>query len=233
MDLTFASYNIRKAVGRDRKRDPERILSILSEIGADVVALQEADRRFGHRLSVLPPDAIRAAGYHPAPLAGKPQSLGWHGNALLLRDGIDLVEAHRLDLPTLEPRGAVRADLSLDGRRVRVAGMHLDLSGIRRRAQLRSVLSHLADCEGDCPAVLLGDMNEWLSRRGSLREFGDGWRVLQPGRSYPARRPLGALDRIVVSPQWKVAEVAVHHSDLARWGSDHLPVFARLTLPKT
>ncbi|MEP0560820.1 MAG: endonuclease, partial [Qipengyuania citrea] len=41
MQLTFASYNIHKGVGLDRKRDPERILSVLHEIDADIVALQE------------------------------------------------------------------------------------------------------------------------------------------------------------------------------------------------
>ena len=52
--LTFASYNIRKAVGLDRRRDPERIMRVLHELDADVIALQEADRRFGRRISALP-----------------------------------------------------------------------------------------------------------------------------------------------------------------------------------
>ena len=54
MELTFASYNIHKAVGLDRRRDPDRIINVLREIDADVIALQEADRRFGQRASVLP-----------------------------------------------------------------------------------------------------------------------------------------------------------------------------------
>jgi endonuclease/exonuclease/phosphatase family metal-dependent hydrolase len=41
--ITVASYNIRKAVGLDRRRDPGRIIAILAEIDADIVALQEAD----------------------------------------------------------------------------------------------------------------------------------------------------------------------------------------------
>ena len=38
MQLTFASYNIHKAVGLDRRRDPDRILAVLREIDADVIA---------------------------------------------------------------------------------------------------------------------------------------------------------------------------------------------------
>ena len=49
MQLKIASYNIHKGVGLDRKRDPDRILSVLAEIDADIVALQECDRRFGRR----------------------------------------------------------------------------------------------------------------------------------------------------------------------------------------
>ncbi|MFM5907664.1 MAG: endonuclease/exonuclease/phosphatase family protein, partial [Novosphingobium sp.] len=54
MRIKVASYNIHKGVGLDRRCDPDRILSVLREIDADVIALQEADRRFGSRASVLP-----------------------------------------------------------------------------------------------------------------------------------------------------------------------------------
>lgn len=230
MQLTFASYNIHKAIGLDRQRDPDRILSVLREIDADVIALQEADRRFGRRESVLPRRALDDSPWHEVQLAVRPESLGWHGNALLVRRGLEVAEAAIVPLPTLEPRGAVRADLMIEGRRIRVVGMHLDLSGIRRRHQIRAVLDHLGDCDGDLPTVLMGDFNEWAQRGGCWSEFARGWRVLGCGRSFPSRRPLAQLDRIITSAQWHVAEARVHHSALAAVGSDHLPVWARLGL---
>ncbi|MDE2597705.1 MAG: endonuclease/exonuclease/phosphatase family protein [Sphingomonadales bacterium] len=233
MQLTFASYNIHKAIGLDRRRDPDRILAVLREIDADVVALQEADRRFGERASVLPREAIeKHTHFVPVPLTVRPDSIGWHGNALLVRRGIDLVDASVVPLPTLEPRGAIRADFLAGGRRFRVVGMHLDLSGLRRRQQVRTVLAHLEECDGHCPTVLMGDFNEWSRHGGSLREFHAPWHVLSPGRSFPTRRPVALLDRIVVSREWQVNHCGVHHSALAARGSDHLPVFARLGLPK-
>lgn len=233
MQLTFASYNIHKAVGADRRRDPDRILAILNEIGADVVALQEVDRRMGRRESVLPLAAIEAhTPYRAVSLNHRPDLLGWHGNALLVRRKFRLVDAGIVPLPTLEPRGAIRADLLAEGRRIRVVGMHLDLSGLRRRQQVRAILSHAAACGPAVPAVLMGDFNEWAVRGGALREFQAPWRLLACGRSFPAARPVAALDRIVVSPEWEVAEAGVHHSVLAAKGSDHLPVWARLELPK-
>lgn len=233
MQIKVASYNIRKAVGLDRRRDPDRILKVLREIDADVVALQEVDRRFGRRMAALPLHAIHeSTDYHPVPLSMKPDSLGWHGNAILVRKGIELAEAAPVPLPVLEPRGAVRADLVANGQRFRVVGMHLDLSGLRRRHQVRSVLSHVAACEAPCATVMMGDLNEWTQHGGCFREFDHKWRVLAPGRSFPARRPIASLDRIIVSGQWEVVATQVHHSPSSAVGSDHLPVFATLRLPK-
>lgn len=234
MELTVASYNIHKAIGLDRRRDPDRILSVLREIDADVIALQEADRRFGDRASVLPlPSIDDHTPWKAVPLNQRPDSIGWHGNALLVRRDIEVREAAVVPLPTLEPRGAVRAELELGGQVVRVVGMHLDLSGLKRRHQVRTVLEDLAGCGEDCPAVLMGDFNEWSRRGGALREFAeDDWHVLAPGRSFPSRRPVAMLDRIVVSAGCGVVESGVHHSALAAAASDHLPVFARIQLPK-
>ena len=60
------------------------------------------------------------------------QSLGWHGNALLVRKGIEVVNQQRIDMPAFEPRGAVLADVEVDGSLVRVVGMHLGLIGSYR-----------------------------------------------------------------------------------------------------
>ena len=234
VQITFASYNIRKALGTDRRRDPDRIMAVLREIDADVIALQEADRRFGRRESVLPRQTLDESPWRVVPLATRPDSLGWHGNALLVRRGIELAESAIVPLPVLEPRGAVRADLLVEGKRLRVIGVHLDLSGLRRRHQIRSVLAHADGCAHACPTVMMGDFNEWALHGGCFREFGresgGGWNVLAPGRSFPSRRPVAQLDRFVASHDWRVAEAGVHHSALAAQGSDHLPIYARLSL---
>lgn len=233
MQLTFASYNIHKAVGLDRRRDPDRILAVLNEIGADVIALQEADRRFGRRESVLPLAAIEGhTPYRAVHLGHSSDSIGWHGNALLVRRDIEVAEACAVPLPTVEPRGAIRADLVVEGRHLRVVGMHLDLSGLRRRHQVRSILGHVTGCDRSCPGVLMGDFNEWARHGGCFHEIPRDWQLLAPGRSFPSRRPVAQLDRIVASQDWRVLAAGVHHSALAARGSDHLPVWARLELPK-
>jgi endonuclease/exonuclease/phosphatase family metal-dependent hydrolase len=230
MQLTFASYNIHKAVGLDGRRDPERIIAVLRELHADVIALQECDRRFGDRESVLPKALLEETPWRAAPVARRPRSLGWHGNALLVRKDIAIEVAEPLPLPTLEPRGAIRADLAIQGWRLRVLGAHLDLSGLRRREQIRAMLRHCERCDAACPTVLMGDFNQWGRSRGALREFIAPWQALAIGNSFPSRRPIAPLDRIVHSGEWDCHNVAVHHSALAAVASDHLPVRATLEL---
>ena len=78
--IKVATYNIRKAVGLDQRRDPARILSVLNEIDADIVTLQEVDRRFGARVSALPLAMLEAeTPYVPVPLNFRPAAIGWHG----------------------------------------------------------------------------------------------------------------------------------------------------------
>lgn len=227
--LKVASYNMRKAIGTDRRRRPERILEVLAEIDADIVALQEADRRFGTRAAVLTPHLLAEhSDYQAVPVAVRAASMGWHGNVLLVRKSATILHAEPIHLPALEPRGAVRADLRVAGRDVRVVGMHLDLSGLWRRRQGKAVLDHLDAAQHKLPVVMMGDLNEWRPAAGCLQDFARGHRIADTGPSFHARRPVGRLDRIMVTPDLTIADCGVHMSAAARVASDHLPIWALL-----
>src|SRR5512134_3055506 len=64
--ITVVSYNMRKAIGTDRRRRPDRVLHVLQEIDADVVALQEADKRIGGRGAAVPHELIDDHGLYKA-----------------------------------------------------------------------------------------------------------------------------------------------------------------------
>lgn len=228
--MKIASYNIRKAIGTDRRRSPERVIEVLNELDADVIALQEADRRFGQRSGVLPDWLLSAhSPYRAVPLAVSAGSMGWHGNAVLVREGVEVTGHDVIHLPCLEPRGAVSVSVRAGDVALRLFGMHLDLSGLWRRRQAAAVLHHVdvANEHGDrLPSVLVGDTNEWTRHGGCLRDFGRQFTVLSCGRSFPTRRPVASLDRIMFSEGLRVQESGVHHSPLARRASDHLPVWA-------
>ena len=227
--IRVASYNMRKAIGTDRRRRPERTIEVLNELDADVVALQEADRRFGSRASAIPLALLEAhSDYKPVEIDNRIGSIGWHGNALLVKKRIEVREHHLFRLPSLEPRGAVLAELRLDEVLLRVVGMHLDLSGLWRRQQAQAILSHLHERDGEPPTVLMGDLNEWSTRGGCLREFGADHDFAPCGRSFHARRPIAALDRIMVSRDLEVVASGVHRTACSRRASDHLPIWAEV-----
>lgn len=232
MQIKVASYNIRKAVGLDWRRRPHRVLDVLNEIGADVVALQEVDRRFGSRLSALDPQLVAAhTDYQPINFSHRPQSLGYHGNVIFARRGITIAAARPMVLPHLEPRGAAVADLDVDGRRVRVVGMHLGLTRKWRQLQTQTIVRELQALESNLPTVLMGDMNEPDLGSGVMRAFEQRHSIAVCGPSFHASMPVFSLDRIIVTEDIAIGETGVHQSLLAREASDHLPIWARLTLP--
>jgi len=229
--VLVASYNIRKAIGADRRRRPDRILEVLCEIDADIVALQEADRRFGNRASALPAHMIAEhTPYVPVALDVRQGSIGWHGNALLVRRTARVLGCANIVLPALEPRGAVTADVEIDGVAVRVVGMHLDLSGLWRRRQAHAIIAGMAAQPQHLPTVMMGDLNEWRIAGGCLKDFAQHFHFAPTGPSFHARRPVARLDRIIVSDEIAVVDAGVHRSAAARNASDHLPIWARLAV---
>jgi endonuclease/exonuclease/phosphatase family metal-dependent hydrolase len=228
--LRVASYNIRKCVGLDRRRDPDRVLGIIAELGADAVALQEADRRLGERPATLERGRIETiTGLVPVDLAANDISLGWHGNAVLLHPEIKVERVRRLDLPGLEPRGAVLIEAARDGRSFRLVAVHLGLTRVFRRRQLIEIAKAAAPRDAEMPTVILGDMNEWRKDRG-LEPLAPVFTVHAPGLSFHAARPVAALDRIAVNRRMTLHGAGVHRSEVARIASDHLPVWADLKM---
>jgi len=232
--IKVVSYNIRKAIGTDRRRLPERIIDVLNELDADIVALQEADRRFGVRHAVLPDWLLQMhSRYRAVTLPTRTESMGWHGNALLVRG--EHIHAHGdvMHLPCLEPRGAVMATVDVKGLKLRVVGMHLDLSGLWRRRQAGAVLHHVDVLHAHDPAdatILMGDTNEWTPNRGCLADFARHYEIAPSGRSYHARRQVAALDRIMWRGGLALEGCGVHATPLARRASDHLPIWAQFTV---
>jgi len=248
--ITVASYNVRKAIGTDRRRNPQRVLDVLHEIDADIIALQEADKRFGGRGAAVPHELIDEHGlYHPvyfgvkhkrmldrlpggnkvdALLKINTRNMGWHGNAILVKRDVGVLDCAAMELPTFEPRGAVMAELLVGDRPLRIVGMHLDLSGLWRRRQIRSILEAIAKRPQKMPTILMGDTNEWRDASGCLKDFRSGYRIAPTGPSFHSRHPIAALGRIPVDRHLGTDEAGVHASEAARRASDHLPIWARV-----
>ncbi len=228
--LVFVSYNVRRCIGADRRHDPSRVAAVLRETKPDVVALQELSSRVGGR---DPIDQARylaeACGLHAIPGPTLVHPLGVLANALLTRLAPRAVEHVDLSLPGREPRAALEVELARGRSGLRVITTHLGLGRRERSWQLRRIVERVEAAR--TPLVVMGDMNEWRpgpTPLGQLdRRLGRPRRV----RTFPARRPLLALDRIWVRPLHALVSIEAHQSPQARVASDHLPLRAVLHLP--
>ncbi|MCB5202249.1 endonuclease/exonuclease/phosphatase family protein [Neorhizobium sp. T786] len=229
--VLIASYNVHKCVGVDGKFDPYRIKEVIKEIGADVIALQEADTRFGERRGLLDLDWLeRETGLLPVPVKGFAKAHGWHGNVVFFREGL-VRNVHQVKLPGLEPRGALIAELELKGgNAIRIIAAHLGLLHRSRHQQTRMIIDLLQSRE-EQPTVLMGDLNEWrLGDRSSLNTLTSIFGLPAGVPSFPSRLPVLALDRIMANRPELLDPVEAHDSPLARLASDHLPIKARIRL---
>jgi endonuclease/exonuclease/phosphatase family metal-dependent hydrolase len=221
--LAVASYNVHRCIGADGRHDPRRVGDVLGELDADLIGLQEVASRFDgdgaiDQLAYL----ARATGLEAIAGPTLHHGRGHCGNALLTRRPVLAVERIDLSLPGREPRGALDVTLALGTESVRVIVTHLGLRWRDRRTQVRRLLEVLAEDEGF--VVLLGDINEWLPRGGCLGRLHARLGHAAAVRTFPARRPVFALDRIWVQPRAALTALVAHASPLARRASDHLPV---------
>ncbi|WP_199194772.1 endonuclease/exonuclease/phosphatase family protein [Phyllobacterium phragmitis] len=231
-DTIIASYNVHKCVGIDKQFDPERIARVITEIDADVIAIQEADKRFGQRSGLLDLDWLeRESGLVPVPInAMSPTGHGWHGNLLLSRKGT-VRHVHQLKLPGVEPRGALVVDIDFAAGQLRIIAAHLGLLRRSREQQAEAIMAAF-ETEEVLPTLLIGDLNEWrVGKRSSLASL---LPIFDPSSgavpSFPSRFPVLALDRVLGHPHNLVTAVEVHDTPLARIASDHLPIKAHIDL---
>ncbi len=227
MRLRLVSWNIHSCVGSDGVYDPDRIAAVLADLDPDIIGLQEVDWRrepiagvdqFQHLAATLGLTAV--AGPNLV------DHRGAYGNGLLT--SLEIVDVVNVDLAfgSREPRGAIDALLRADGGRVRATVTHLGLTWRERRRQLRDLASHLTDNEtGEDARVLLADLNDWrpprLTRCPLHREH---YALASTMRTFPARLPLFALDRIYLGPKPRSVEQVAVDSGEARRASDHLPI---------
>jgi endonuclease/exonuclease/phosphatase family metal-dependent hydrolase len=238
----IVTYNVHKCVGMDRRLNPARIVSVLKEIDADIVALQEVHCVQGRNHEDDQAHFIaRELGFeycmgHTRNLKG-----GIYGNLVLSRLPLLGSENHDISVLGREERGCLRVDVELaKSARLHVYNVHLGTSFIERRAQARKLISEsiLSDAKIPGPRIMLGDFNEWT--RGLVTRLltdhfqsGDIRLHLKRSRTYPGVLPFMHLDHIYFDETLQLEHAELHRSRTALVASDHLPIFADFHLGAT
>ena len=104
-------------------------------------------------------------------------------------------------------------------------------SSAQQRSFVKSTGVDTNPCTLAAPTLLMGDLNEWYLWGRPLRWLHSHFRErpMAPP-TFPARRPVFALDRIWVAPAGSLRRLQRHTSPLARIASDHLPLVAEVEL---
>ena len=220
--LRIASYNVHGCRGADGRKDAQRIAAVIEECGVDTVGLQEVDYRLDYIAQRL--------GMQAVPGLTLARHDGPFGNALLTRRKVLAVRRLGFTWSRREPRNALDVDLEVEGETVRVIVTHLGLWPAERRYQVKAILKLLKETPICERVVVLGDINEWLPLGRPLRWLNALFGHSPAERSFPARWPLVALDRVWVRPRHTLLALKAHRSPLAELASDHLPVKALIAL---
>jgi phospholipase D1/2 len=226
-EISVASYNIHQCLGTDDRKDPERTIRVLAELDAKLIGLQEVHSTFieSPQLDTL----TQTTGLHVIPGPTMHRSDGHYGNVLLTAYSPLTVRPIDLSFPGREPRGAIDAELDIQGRSVRVIVTHLGLNARERRFQVNRLAENLLPQQHDL-LVLMGDFNEWFPFRRQLLLLNRLVGKISTRPTYPSRYPILALDRIWVRPKVALRAIKAHKSHLARIASDHLPLKARIAI---
>ena len=223
-----ATYNVHACVGRDGRRDPDRVSAVITELDADIVALQEFTYPIDVGLDTRTPVVLTTMDRYECALGPTRSSITQcFGNALLTRHR--LIEVHRIDLSIQrrEPRGALAATIDVNGVPIHILAAHLGLRVPERRFQVRQILDYL-DSVSHERLVVLGDFNDWLPGRTVVHALDARLGRFRRARSFPASHPIVALDRIWVQPKDALLRLRAHATPTARVASDHLPVVAEI-----
>jgi endonuclease/exonuclease/phosphatase family metal-dependent hydrolase len=235
VDVRIATYNIHRCRGMDRRVMPSRIIEVLREVDADIIALQEV-------IGAGP------AGAGQAEEIGAGLGMGWvmasvrrlrnhlFGNVVLSRCFVTHHSQYDLSWRTCEPRACQRVDLEISpGRALHVYNVHLGTAVLERRYQAPRLAAYVHDRRVTGPKIILGDFNEWM--RGlatrtlnSLFESIDIQSHLRRRRTYPGIFPVLHLDHIYYEGQVEVRSLRMPRSRLALMASDHLPLVADLRI---
>jgi len=226
--MRIATYNIHRAIGRDGIENPERIISVLNELNADVVALQEVGYVSGEPGNLLEylGESTQARVIEGITFEDE---RGHYGNAILSRHPVNFIQLHDISVPSREPRGAIELRLEVEDKVVQFIATHLGLRPVERREQVEKLVPLLTASSADIK-ILLGDLNEWFLWGRPLRRLHRVFGNTPALATFPSRWPLFALDRLWVQPASIVESMQIHKSTNAKTASDHLPLVAQLHL---
>ncbi len=233
--VRVVTYNIHRCRGLDRRVRPDRIVEVLRELDADIIALQEVlSVGEGPREHDQARFIAEEMGLNLSLGVNRKHKGGDYGNILLSRFPVQSARNYDISIRGREQRGCLRADVEAGPiGLVHVFNVHLGTAFLERRYQARRLIDtailHNEELRG--PRIMLGDFNEWT--RGLATKLlaahmrsADVKIHLQRTKTYPGVLPFLHLDHIYFDESLEMEKLHLHKSRTALIASDHLPLVA-------
>jgi endonuclease/exonuclease/phosphatase family metal-dependent hydrolase len=219
----------------DRRIDSARIATVLRELNADVIALQEVIAATSGGPEANQPSYIASqlSGY-TVHFGEARQHLGApYGNAVLSRLPVIASQTYDLTRGQRERRGCLRVDVDCGGEPLHVFNVHLGTSFFERRHQGRKLISTdvLGSTELKHPTIVVGDFNEW-TRGLASRLMSTHYRSMESRlhlkrrKTYPGVLPIFHLDHFYFDERLELVSAELVRNKLTLKASDHLPIAA-------
>lgn len=243
--LKVLTVNIHKGFSQlNRRFTLHRLRDAIRETEADIVFLQEVTGENTTKAVIYegwpnyPHYEFLADDVWPEFSYGKNAEYphGHHGNAILSKYFIVHSQKYNISTNRFEQRGFLHSIITIPGMRLPLhcVCVHLGLSSLARRKQIRILRRHIIDAIPDSePLILAGDFNDWRARirDRTLRSLGlrDVYMATEGGfaRTFPSILPVLPLDRI-----YSRGAEALNASILSRgiWFrlSDHAALYTEL-----
>jgi len=235
----LATYNVHRCIGMDGRQSVRRILRVLAEIDADIIALQEVSAIGFNQAEQIAAELGMRSVFCPT-LHGDQA----YGHGLLSRypftvNAVGLLPLVR-EASYKEPRGAIWVQIQMGLRSLHVVSTHLALGRADRTAQVDALLGPhwIGGLPPDAPLVLCGDFNFTPPGR-NYRRLAARFRDVQLAHSrgpvlktFSTVCAVARLDHMFLSPHFTVLGVDSPRTHLTGVASDHFPLVADLRWPR-
>jgi len=231
------TYNVHRCLGSDGRLSPERIAEVIASAAPDIVALQELDvgrpRTGGVDQAGKIAEALGMTLHFHAAVQVMEEKFG---DAILTANPCRLIKTGHLRgkslIPNRQARGALWAEVDIEGEKLQVINTHIGVTARERIAQVNTLIGPewLAHPDFRDPALLAGDLNALpLGRTCKLLATQLGGRETAAAldgslATFPSRMPVLSIDHVLASPSVQIVAAEVIRTPLARLASDHLPL---------
>lgn len=225
--LKIASYNVRNARGMDNVTDFDRVSTVINDMNADAVAIQELDSATERSNGIVVLEELAKRTNMHASFNGSIEFQGGkYGNGILTKEKPLQVEA--IELPGREEK---RSLLIVELKHFVLCCTHLSLNEEDRQSSVEIIQQHTNKYTSK-PIFLVGDLNAGPNSK-EIKYLSNNWTMLNdPAKhTFPSDNPDVTIDYLFLKNNQNFKHTLINTDVVAEpMASDHRPLLVELKI---